>query len=54
VEKSAPKADDLGRASAILNDVLPAYAELVRGTVKMAPTNATQLATVTLVRWPYT
>jgi hypothetical protein len=54
LEKSAPTADDLGRANAILNDVLPAYAELERGTVKMAPTNATQLATVTLVRWPYT
>jgi hypothetical protein len=52
--KSAPTADDLSRASAILNDVLPAYAELVRGTTKIAPANATQLATVTLVRWPYT
>jgi hypothetical protein len=54
VEKSAATADDLGRANAILNDVLPAYAELVRGTTKLPPANATQLATVTLVRWPYT
>ena len=49
-----PAPTKLGRANAILNDVLPAYAELVRGTTKLPPANATQLATVTLVRWPYT
>ena len=54
VEKNAPTPEDLNRASAILSDVLPAYAELVSGASKDTAPNATLLATVTLVRWPYT
>jgi hypothetical protein len=52
--KPSPSAEDLGRANAILTDVLPAYAALARGGAKSAPQKAMQVATVTLVRWPYT
>ena len=54
VVKAPASAEDLGRASAIVDEVLPAYAELVSGAKKAPTKKATQLATVTLVRWPYT
>jgi hypothetical protein len=54
VVKTPASAEDLGRARAIVDEVLPAYAELVSGAKKAPTKKATQLATVTLVRWPYT
>ena len=54
LENEKPSAADLTKASLILNVVLPGYSELVNGAAKSPVPNATKLATVTLVRWPYT